>query len=104
MKHTPGPWTVGTSDDHWKREVRGESGKAVAFSGCFPIAEAHANAKLISAAPELLEALKDVMHLIDIGWLVRDITNDDQPGFAMRQLKPLQTLAKANEAIAKAES
>ena len=64
-KHTPGPWTVfkGTRNDvHLPQAQRSAS-----FCGCldekgWPVAEVHtgnihANARLIAAAPEMLEAL-----------------------------------------------
>jgi len=53
---TPGPWRTGTSDDHWRREVRSGDG-SVAF--CSHVQqEAHADAAGIATlrniAPELI--------------------------------------------------
>jgi hypothetical protein len=64
-KHTPGPWTASATDvlqgwqsdsAHRKVICRGERD---AYSGVIE-AEQLANARLIAAAPELLEALKAV--------------------------------------------
>ena len=61
-KHTPGPWRLGT--DHGGDTVRTEDGGAVAVTRvatrdgyAHTEAEDVANACLIAAAPELLEAL-----------------------------------------------
>jgi len=63
MKHTPGPWRI---DNHaqilGKSDFVGESVLGRVYCGdIFPndeLPECTANAKLISAAPELLEACK----------------------------------------------
>lgn len=63
-KHSPGPWSVYTSPDGSKLVGIGDSNaEGVADCG-FGIwrggdAEAIANARLIAAAPDLLEALKE---------------------------------------------
>lgn len=58
---------------------------------------------LVNLNAELLEALKSVFGLMDENWLVRNIDNDSEPGFALRQIEPLQKLAKAHSAISHAE-
>ena len=72
MKHTPKPWIVtGDMDDLWVEKVDDWDGKGnepigmrgVAHVECFgsevpDYAVSEANAKLIAAAPELLEACK----------------------------------------------
>ena len=59
-KHTPGPWKHGgiyvTSNGVPDRFVRASSGIVAYCEG--PIDEARANARLIAAAPDLLEALQ----------------------------------------------
>jgi hypothetical protein len=58
-KHTPGPWKATFEDYRWVIDCQGEFGpkKALAVTaGFYPKHEA--NARLIAAAPELLEALK----------------------------------------------
>lgn len=55
--HTPGPWAVGKNERSDERiEVRAEPlGLLVA------LVEKSSDARLIAAAPELLEALRDVL-------------------------------------------
>lgn len=56
-KHTPGPWVISGSSI-WNTETH----RAIYASGCKPISkrdeEGQANARLIAAAPDLLEALE----------------------------------------------
>jgi hypothetical protein len=61
MSHTPGPWTL----DRRSEKLVGANGANVvvyasglSFAGLPPTEEFKANARLIAAAPELLEALK----------------------------------------------
>ena len=61
------------------------------------------NANLIAAAPDLLEALKDIFALMDEGILVRDISNDHKPDWSIKALKLTQILKTAYDAIAKAQ-
>jgi hypothetical protein len=65
--------------------------------------EALANARLIAAAPDLLEALKELMGDIDSGVLVRDVTRDREAGWAIEMLAFVKRLHAALAAIAKAE-
>lgn len=74
VKHTPGPWNVGTSHgDASNRGViifaKGEN-KSIAFvstqSWCSH-SESWENARLIAAAPELLEVLQGIMQGIGDG-------------------------------------
>jgi hypothetical protein len=57
--HTPGPWTVhqfdGGDEGQSVMPVNGEQAVAGPFYGT----EAQTNARLIAAAPEMLEALRD---------------------------------------------
>lgn len=57
MTYTKGPWTISGSSI-WNTETR----RAIYASGCKPInerdEEGQANAHLIAAAPDLLEALE----------------------------------------------
>lgn len=69
--HTPGPWAVDSGE---ALNVRAPHGGIVAqlhhlkgrhgMGGRLPGGEAVANARLIAAAPELLEALKEVTHCL----------------------------------------
>ena len=87
MSHTLGPWFTGTRDSQCKRTVISERGDHVAFCGSFPVEEAIDNARLIEAAPELLEAL---------------VALEDQV-IALGVNGCAQQLAKARAAIAKAK-
>ena len=61
-KHTPGPWYATFDDYRWVIDCQGEFGpkKALAVTaGFYPKHEA--NARLIAAAPELLEAAQMVI-------------------------------------------
>lgn len=66
--------------------------------------EHEANAKLIAAAPELLQVLTQLLKAIDDGLLVRDISEDHKDDFAIRQLPLLKVLKESQEAIKKATS
>jgi len=54
--HTPGPWAWGT-DHAGRTDLLGMQGRIVLEHDYFVICESDADAKLIAAAPELLEAL-----------------------------------------------
>ena len=63
FKHTPGPWVATVDEDGDNLSVRAESLPIVAGCGCCGSpwtakANAKANASLIAAAPDLLEALE----------------------------------------------
>ena len=63
-QHTPGPWVVGNLDKNDQRLVRGEHFEiATCWHHCVGSIEKEmeANARLIAAAPELLEALEQVL-------------------------------------------
>lgn len=67
-KHTPGPWVVGNTDPLLFGKQRGQGTEPIGFvyGPSFPERsdlgkEAIANARLIAAAPELLEALKNLL-------------------------------------------
>ncbi len=70
-KHTPGPWTaehhpkggygVKTSDFHHWRVAE------VMMDGSLDATEAHANARLIAAAPELLNVAEMIIAMKDKG-------------------------------------
>jgi len=53
---------------------------------------------LITAARRAIEleaSLKEILGLIDDGYLIRDISKDHEPGYAMRQLEPVRKLCNA---------
>lgn len=82
-KHTPGPWHTGTTEST-KYTIYSQLGFCIAnsFNGVFVDAACEANARLIAAAPELLEFVKE--------WLGRQGTDENY------------MVAKARAAIAKA--
>ena len=114
MSHTAGPWTTRVpvvpiaSDAGEDRMILARafdgSEKAIVdrVRGGNPH-EADANARLIAAAPELLAALKAVLSDIDSGVLVRDVTRDGQPGWAMTMIAFVQRLQAAQRAVLKAD-
>ena len=60
--HTPGPWNVGTG---WIYAGAKPKGAKFICEGLPISAEGYANAHLIAAAPELLEALRELVELFD---------------------------------------
>lgn len=52
---------------------------------------------------ELLNACKALLGLIESGQLVRDISHDAEPGWAMKQLGLVQVLKQAQDAVDNAE-
>jgi hypothetical protein len=77
IKHTPGPWHYRRGDE-WSHSVVTHHGTLPDGSqNCWTVAdinkmrepEHEANARLIAAAPELLEALKELLPGADaMGW------------------------------------
>jgi hypothetical protein len=68
--HTPGPWEQGVGDEG-EAQVYGSDGYRriiLASTENFRIAtdESKANARLIAAAPELLDALKEAVRELDL--------------------------------------
>lgn len=99
--HTPGPWYVGPDNQIWRRPHTDLYQYGGGIAGDAPLASvsaghlnwvnkfpAEANARLISAAPELLEALEA---FIDLGIM----ENDNWPEL-------VSALTGARAAIAKA--
>ena len=73
-----------------------------------PVCQAHTpeRARLIAAAPDLLEACKWFVSQLQTGTIVRDITKDAQSDWdiwAMRTMHFTVDLRKAVSAVAKAE-
>lgn len=104
--HTPGPWHVNTCPNPDYLRVSNDTGKLtivnVSVPESIPLSERNANAHLIAAAPELLEALEQLLldntleaELIRLNHK-RDDTMDDQDA------RFLWAIQKAKAAIAKA--
>lgn len=101
-KHTPGPW------EQEGPYIHGPDPARLTVCYMFYIGrgyqeESAANESLIKSAPDLLDALKSVLSMIESGILVRDTSKDLEPGWAMRQIPIVTSLQKAGNAIAKAE-
>lgn len=103
LKHTPGPWAINGG-----RIVRYIDGFSTPDSCIATVGTVNAqtptdtaNARLIAAAPDLLDALKDLFGYIENGTLVRNITGDDKPDWAVKLLPFMTTLNKVQAAIAK---
>ena len=62
-KYTPGPWEVGSlcDSEFFAYNIAGQDGYHVAKASSRSEIETSANARLISAAPELLEALERIL-------------------------------------------
>jgi hypothetical protein len=73
MNHTPGPWRQHTDGEKTYASVRGRNGQCVADCGSRSDVVAQANAKLIAASPDLLEALMDVFKTAEDGGKISDI-------------------------------
>ena len=95
MKHTPAPWQLAKSEESKLIKVLNKYGTRIA--GITPMENDEANARLIAAAPELLEALKTVLQLAEAGVIQRNETGKPQWNLT----DELQTIAHA--AILKAE-
>jgi hypothetical protein len=93
--HTPGPWNVmpGRSLLHVETDCDNPGGAGVPI--CSLPLKAEANARLIAAAPDLLDALRDALTgFTDLsnGWPEREL-----------HMTPAEVIAKAVAALAKAE-
>lgn len=67
-KHTPGPWRVGKGGPNMCPTVGTEKGLMVAMVAYGDSHPTQANARLIAAAPDLLEALENLTIAIGMGW------------------------------------
>lgn len=80
MKHTKGPWLVKGN----YIETQDEYPVALIELGLGSIQKVQANARLIAAAPELLEALKNMYEMYRV-LASKDHTQDDSLMFNARQ-------------------
>jgi hypothetical protein len=79
MKHTPGPWSVANNVHHNRESQRIDGPEGMQIASTMVLSghdktsafyEAHGNAKLIAAAPDLLAALKRLTELVQWHGLV----------------------------------
>jgi hypothetical protein len=104
-KHTPGPWYVGdlAAPDLAGRNmlVYASSGYAVAdakiFHCMFGVPEMEANARLIAAAPDLLEALQHLMLDLEYHGLAGFYSETSGSGLGGAVADARAAIAKATE-------
>jgi len=107
-KHTPGPWEVRADPSHYDSFTTvvagsGEQRKGmlreliVEIGGWAGIETAEANARLIAAAPDMLEALKSLLAFVNsLGMEFGGVSKE-------KYLEAYEPLNKAHAAISKAE-
>lgn len=89
--HTPGPWQYnGPTENGWFVKISPK--REIAVEGRSDV-EADANARLIAAAPDLLEALENLMGIYDTP-LERRKRDKDDPFYWAAIEKARVTLAK----------
>lgn len=116
-KHTQGPWSA----QRFERAPEGGNAMIIGFRIMAetdqlgeveiaeiypkptPVAVREENAALLAAAPDLLAACKLTLKLMDEGKLVRDISRDGSPGYAVEMLALVRDLQTIQSAILKAE-
>ncbi len=97
-KHTPGPWNKIQRTDHTAASIRTESGISVATAFSSEFDQTKANASLIAAAPELLEALAR----LEFAAQCRDNTMGDPSRLIQVKAELASAARQARDAIAKA--
>lgn len=65
-KHTPGPWKIGATIGG-RPKVINQNGFAICGFASGSYAQMQHDARLIAAAPELLEALQQQLHALNVG-------------------------------------
>ena len=102
VKHTPGPWRVFNGTDVFPDDDDTEGTRHIAdcnMGNNISSAEAKANACLIAAAPDLLEAGNKVLNYATLDGILSDESRHADSVFAIR----LGDLRELRAAIAKAE-
>ena len=113
-KHTPGratpaPWTDDATLNHYTTRVIRHNGIVVARLPTAPqdpdnMAELEANASLIAAAPEMLEALKRTLRFaIGFACEARDLAWPNEDALIPNELEEAAWIIQARAAIARAE-
>lgn len=100
-KHTPGPWKAKYTVDFGVVVAPDGEDVAVIYGRRDPTAK-KSDTRLIAAAPDLLDALKRVDDLLTKGVLIRDITRDAKPDWALEMMNLVSDLKMIKLAIAKA--
>ena len=105
--HTPGPWFVPKSFGTQYVEARIDGGMLQEVAACGPTQEPtqqYANARLIAAAPELLEALNNLLEAVEsmqgTYGCVRGDTPEDSDTFMHEEWAEKFLQERANDAVA----
>ena len=106
MSHTPGPWRTEDEgydivDEGWTI-LAGEPGSTAEHAVAYIYGNKPADARLISASPDLLKACEGIAKALEDGVLVRDIRGDMDPAWAVKYLPLVITIKTMMDAIAKA--
>jgi len=92
--HTPGPWTFDPKSVHGMYWVKGWDNHPIAYvehqESAVPRCYHDANARLISAAPDLLEALQGIVRQAEIAFI-----DGGRNGYAEIEKKARTAIAKA---------
>jgi hypothetical protein len=101
--HTPGPWTIQQAgyESYILGRIRGGRVASI-YESDQPTDEERANARLIAAAPELLEACRGVLGLFD-RLVIRPDGDHDSPDTDPAYIATLGEFARLRAVIAKAE-
>ena len=100
MRHTKGKWYLQKFTDHYTNIIRCDNGKGqetlwIASTPQNSGSEARENAKLISKAPEMYEALKDV--LIILNAMLKIISWKSVRKKILNRVKKIESLLKEIE-------
>lgn len=102
-EHTPGMLVqagLESKDRHWMREIRSNTGKAIAFCGSFPDTRAHADARRIVACWNACEGIT-TERLEDLGKpLMAHLIGCDER--AHRQVKEADSIRAVNAELMEA--
>lgn len=86
-RHTPGPWDASainadlplTRIGHIRPGVGGDSPCIALLAGTRPHAETSANARLIAAAPDLLDIIETIAVALARGYTTADVLDENSP-------------------------
>lgn len=82
IKHTPGPWHIGVRQPNSDKFIYGQDGSEVA--NCDMLTNFHdvnlANARLIAAAPDMLEALEKAASILEDEYQTTDCRHPSKTG------------------------
>lgn len=107
IKYTKGEWYLQKHSDAYTNIIRCNNGKGhqtlfIASTPQSTLPEARANAKLMSAAPDLLEALQEVIAISDrnhIAWVKAKIAIEKAIGNLPKRTDEQPVEQKGNEAV-----